>query len=93
MWGRIVEHQRGYRAEVAYPQRLRLTCFLCFIERGLEAERPALVARLTRGRLIPLCERHLSLARRYSFPVAEVLSAAKVERALLDAYAVDPLAV
>jgi hypothetical protein len=93
MWGRIVEHQRGYRAEIAYPQRLRLTCFLCFIERGLEADPPALVARLARGRLIPLCERHLAMARRYGLPLAEVLPASRVERALLDAYAVDPLAV
>jgi len=92
MWGRVVQHERGYRAEMGYPQRLRLTCFLCMVERGLEAERPAFVGRLRRGRLIPLCEEHLDLARRYNLPMVDVLDGRTVERALLDSYAVDPLA-
>jgi hypothetical protein len=91
MWGRVVEHERGYRAEMGYPQRLRLTCFLCLVERGLQAGRPRFVARLRRGRLIPLCEEHLDLARRYELPMVDVLDGRAVERALLDAYAVDPL--
>jgi hypothetical protein len=91
MWGRVVEHERGFRAEMGYPQRLRLTCFLCLVERGLQAGRPRFVARLRRGRLIPLCEEHLDLARRYELPMVDVLDGHAVERALLDAYAVDPL--
>lgn len=92
MWGRIVEHERGYRAEIGYPQRLRLMCFLCLVARGLEAERPRFVARLRRGRLVPLCDEHLDLARRYELPMVEVLAGRRVEGALLDAYAVEPLA-
>jgi hypothetical protein len=91
MWGRIVQHERGYRAEMGYPQRLRLACFLCLAARGLGSDRPGFVARLRRGRLIPLCDEHLDLARRYDLPILEVLQARTVERALLDAYAVDPL--
>jgi hypothetical protein len=93
MWGRVVEHERGYRAEMGYPQRLRLACFLCMVEHGLGSDRPGFVARLRRGRLIPLCGEHLELARRYDLPIVDVLSGAAVERALLDAYAVDLLAV
>jgi hypothetical protein len=93
MWGRVVQHDRGYRAELAYPQRLRLTCFLCVVDRGLESERPAFAARMRRGRLVPLCETHLALAERYDFPILDVLDGRTVERALLDAYAVDPLGV
>jgi hypothetical protein len=93
MWGRVVQHDRGYRAELAYPQRLRLTCFLCVVDRGLESERPGFVARMRRGRLVPLCEAHLALAERYDFPMVDVLDGRIVERALLDAYAVDPLGV
>jgi hypothetical protein len=93
LWGRVVQHDRGYRAELAYPQRLRLTCFLCVVDQGLESARPSFVARVRRGRLVPLCEAHLALAERYDFPIAGVLDGRMVERALLDAYAVDPLGV
>ena len=91
LWGRIVQHDRGYRAELAYPQRLRLTCFLCVVDHGLESERPTFVARMRRGRLVPLCDAHLELARRYRLPMLDVLNGRTVERALLDAYGVDPL--
>jgi hypothetical protein len=93
MWGRVVQHERGYRAEMGYPQRLRLLCFLCLAERGLDAGRPRFVARLRHGRLIPLCDDHLDLARRYELPIRGVMDGVAVERALLDAYAVDTLAV
>jgi hypothetical protein len=93
MWGRVVQHERGYRAEMGYPQRLRLLCFLCLAERGLDAGRPRFVARLRHGRLIPLCDDHLDLARRYELPIRGVMDGVAVEQALLDAYAVDALAV
>src|SRR5690242_8713747 len=32
LWGRLVEHSRGYRAEAAYPTRIRLVCVACLSE-------------------------------------------------------------
>jgi hypothetical protein len=92
MWGRVVEHRFGYRAEFAYPQRLRLTCFLCFWQWGARGSGPCdVVARRRGGRLVPLCVPDLQLCRRYGYPVRGVLDAPDVERSLLAAYAVDVL--
>jgi hypothetical protein len=92
MWGRIVEHSAGFRAELAYPQRLRLVCFVCFWRGGpnqpTECE---VVARRRGGRLVPLCGPDLELCRRYGYPVDRLLPARAVEQALLSAYAVDVL--
>ena len=30
LWGRVIEHEHGFRAQYAYPQRLRLICQFCF---------------------------------------------------------------
>jgi hypothetical protein len=30
LWGRVIEHEHGFRAQFAYPQRLRLICQFCF---------------------------------------------------------------
>jgi hypothetical protein len=92
LWGRLVEHDHGYRAELAYPQRLALVCYLCLWRRGPGDCAPDVVVRLRWGRLVPLCDEHVALSRRYGFPVPELLSTRAVERALLDRYAVDPLA-
>jgi hypothetical protein len=93
LWGRVVEHEHGFRAQLAYPQRLRLICYLCFWRRGVSSPcTPDVVVRLRGGRLVPLCEEHLELSRRYDFPVPGLLHPRVVERALLDRYAVDPLA-
>ena len=92
LWGRVAEHAEGYRAELGYPQRIALICPLCFWQWG--AKRlfpPAVVVRHRGGRMIPLCEAHLELCRRYGYPVRVVVDPAGVERSLLDAYAVDPL--
>lgn len=92
LWGRVLEHELGYRAELAYPQRLALICPLCFWQRGLERSNPPEhVVRHRGGRMVPLCGPHLDLSRRYGYPVRRVLDAPVVERALLDAYAVDLL--
>jgi hypothetical protein len=92
LWGRVLEHELGYRAEVGYPQRLALICPLCFWQWGVEhSERPAVVARRRGGRMVPLCDAHLELCRRYGYPLRRLLDARVVERALLDAYAVDVL--
>ncbi len=29
LWGTVVEHERGWRARLAYPARLRLVCSMC----------------------------------------------------------------
>jgi hypothetical protein len=91
LWGRVVEHELGYRAELAYPQRLALVCSLCFWQWGAGSTRPSLVSRRRSGRLVPLCEEHVELCRRYGYPLRRLLDARAVERALLDAYAVDVL--
>lgn len=91
MWGRIVEHERGFRAEYAYPQRIRLICRPCFWQRSLGRADPGLVARLPRGRMLPLCEPHLDLAVRNRIRPREIVAAHEVERELLDTYGVDVL--
>jgi hypothetical protein len=92
LWGRIVEHAAGYRAELAYPQRLRLVCFVCFWREGPDHPRACeVVVHRRGGRLAPLCEPHLDLCRRYDYPVRRLLPASRVEQALLSAYAVDVL--
>ncbi|HXF37052.1 MAG TPA: hypothetical protein VNO17_07715, partial [Actinomycetota bacterium] len=90
LWGRVVEHAGGYRAEQAYPQRLRLACPRCLVERGETAVAGLFHATgwrslLATGELVALCRHHAG-------PLADRLEDPRpVERALLDAYAVDPL--
>jgi hypothetical protein len=92
LWGRVVEHLHGYRAEYGYPQRVALVCALCFWQWGAgPSHAPDLVLRRRGGSLVPLCEPHLALTRRHGDPARHVLGAAEVERALLDAYAIDVL--
>lgn len=92
LWGRVVEHAFGFRAEYAYPQRLRLVCFVCFWQWGAELTRPCeVVVRRPRGRLVPLCAPDAELCRRYGYPMRRLLDAHEVEQSLLDAYAVDLL--
>ena len=92
LWGRIVEHERGFRAALAYPQRLRLLCYLCFTLWGRNGPGECeVVVRHRGGRMVPLCEPHLELSRRYGYPVPRILSARAIESELLATYAVDPL--
>lgn len=92
LWGRVAEHQHGYRAEFGYAQRLGLICQLCFWQRGAEASNACdVVVRHRGGRMVPLCLSHLDLCRRYGYPARRILEAPSVERALLDVYGVDPL--
>ena len=92
LWGRVVQHEHGFRASLAYPQRLRLVCYLCFSLWGRRAPgEPAVVVRHRGGRMVPLCEPHLELSRRYGYRVPRILAAGAVESALLATYAVDPL--
>jgi hypothetical protein len=92
LWGRVIEHELGYRAELGYPQRLALICPLCFWQWGADGSHiPVVVARRRGGRMVPLCEAHVELCRRYGYPLRRLHDARTVERALLDAYAVDVL--
>ncbi|MGH2590268.1 MAG: hypothetical protein ACRDGW_05665 [Actinomycetota bacterium] len=92
LWGRVAEHQHGYRAEFGYAQRLGLICQLCFWQRGAAASNACdVVVRHRGGRMVPLCVTHLELSRRYGYPTRRILEAHDVERALLDAYGVDPM--
>jgi hypothetical protein len=92
LWGRIVEHEHGFRAALAYPQRLRLLCYLCFTLWGRNGPGDCeVVVRHRGGRMVPLCGPHLELSRRYGYRVPMILSARAIESELLATYAVDPL--
>lgn len=87
-----MEHEHGFRASFAYPQRLRLVCYLCFSLWGRRAPGDCeVVVRHRGGRMVPLCEPHLELSRRYGYRVPRVLPARPVRSALLATYAVDLL--
>ena len=91
LWGRVIEHDLGYRAEFAYPQRLRLVCLLCFWQRGRQGGLPERVAVIDHGRMLPLCEPHLATAVDYGLRSRRILDAASVQSALQATYAVDVL--
>jgi hypothetical protein len=92
LWGRIIEHDLGYRSEFAYPQRLRLVCPICFWWRGPERADPLVVAVGRRGPMMPLCEEHLSISAACGFVVRHARPVTEVRAALLSTYAVDLLA-
>ena len=82
MWGRVVEHDRGTRAALAYPSRLRLVCGPCLAERRGPVDPVEVV---TRGEdLEPVCARHLD-------PGERGRPAAEVQQELLGTYAVEVL--
>jgi hypothetical protein len=93
LWGRVIEHDLGFRAEFAYPQRLRLVCHVCLWRWGLRHAECDVVARMERGRLVPLCSEHLALSVRCGVRFRSVGVAREVHRELLSGYAVDPLPV
>jgi hypothetical protein len=91
LWGRVVEHERGWRAAFAYPSRLRLVCAMCaWFEPGPGT--PAVVHGFS-GRLYTLCDTHRGGIQvpdgRRSMPTD--LEPRELQRRLLDAYAVDLL--
>jgi hypothetical protein len=92
LWGRIVEHELGFRAQFGYPQRLGLVCFLCFWRWGPLRCRAEIVGHFGRGRLMPLCEEHFRAALRYGMTPASRLDAEAVDQALRETYSVDALA-
>jgi hypothetical protein len=93
LWGRVVEHDLGYRARFGYPQRVRLVCRFCFWQWGPLGRPPEVVAWFPRDELIPMCEAHLVTARHNGMRPRSLLAASAVEQTLRERYAVDPLAI
>jgi hypothetical protein len=91
LWGRVIEHDFGFRAQFAYPQLLTLVCQFCFWQWGTHGLSPHLVGWFPRDVLMPLCETHLEQARRYGMEPRRLLNADEIEIRLRDTYAVDPL--
>lgn len=91
LWGRVIEHERGYRARFAYPQRVRLICQFCFWQWGTRAPAPEIVGWYPGGHLVPFCPWHLTITRRIGLQPRWVLPAQEVEQNLRDRYAVDLL--
>jgi hypothetical protein len=92
LWGRVVQHARGWRGEFAYPQRLALVCHACSFQRGVMRARADSVTSYRDGRLVALCGRHLRITRECDRDRFHVLPAEEILAALLDGYAVDRLA-
>ena len=93
LWGRVIEHEHGYRAQFAYPQRMRLICQFCFWKSGARRSEADHVGWFPHDELMPLCDEHLAVARRNGVSPRLVLAAGAVSQRLLDTYAVDALAV
>jgi len=91
-WGRVIEHELGYRAQFGYPQRVALVRQFCFWLWGPHGTRPAIVGWLQRDELIPFCWPHLEQAQRYGMEPRRLLSADEVDLRLRETYAVDMLA-
>jgi hypothetical protein len=82
IWGRLVEHESGFRAEFGYPSRLRLVCGPCW---GSGAFDPSVVRiqRTGRGTILALCERHARNA------AVNDVAPDRLQQRLLTTYAVD----
>jgi hypothetical protein len=91
LWGRVIEHEVGYRAQYGYPQRLTLVCQFCFWQWGSLGSRPAVVGWFPRDQLVPLCWPHTEVAQRYGMEPRRLLSAPAVDLRLRETYAVDAL--
>jgi hypothetical protein len=94
LWGTIVEHMLGYRAQFGYPLLVSLVCPICFWQLGPARSRtPVVVAALGRSQSMPLCDRHLNTASAVGLPVHRLASADDVLDALLDIYGVKELSL
>lgn len=85
VWGRLIEHESGMRAEFAYPDRLRLICGPCW-EAGTFTPSVTRMTETARGSLLGLCEHHATGQGGVgSSPIV-------IQQELLDTCAVDPMA-
>ena len=92
LWGRVIEHEHGYRARFAYPQSVRLICQFCFWQDSGEGSQPDVVASYARDLLVPMCVHHLGVAEANGMRPRRILPAAIVDLRLRETYAVDALA-
>lgn len=91
LWGRVVEHELGYRGELGYPQRLRLVCPECLWWPPSPGSSADVVAVLPRGLAVPLCNAHLVIANESGLTIRSLRSAHEIESRLLSTYRVDLL--
>ena len=91
LWGRVIEHESGYRAQYAYPQLVTLVCQFCFWQWGSHGIQPDVVGWFPRDQLVPLCWTHLEQAQRYGMEPRRLLQAQEIDLRLRETYAVDPL--
>jgi len=91
LWGRVIEHDHGYRAQYAYPQLVTLICQFCFWQWGSHGVSPDVVGWFSRDELVPLCWGHLEQAQRYGMEPRRLLPAGEIDLGLRETYAVDPL--
>lgn len=92
LWGRVIEHELGFRGQFAYPQRISLVCQFCMWLWGPHGSKPDVVGWFPRDELVPLCGAHLEVASRYGMEPRGTLDADEIDQRLRDRYAVDPLA-
>jgi hypothetical protein len=92
LWGRVIQHSLGWRAEFAYPQRLGLVCHVCLSQRGVTGPDPGSVIAYPDGHLVAVCAHHLSITRECDSDRFDVLPGREILASLLDDYAVDRLA-
>jgi hypothetical protein len=85
LWGRVIEHRRGYRAELAYPERLRLVCGRCLRQRVRAV--PEAVVPVEGGAFVAACARHAGSL----WGAGPVSGVEQVEAELLSVYAVEVL--
>jgi hypothetical protein len=86
LWGKVIEHERGFRAKYAYPARLRLICAVC-LRRGSGEATPFVVHHVDgSGVMIAACRFHDD-----EIPPGTVLDPDDVLEAVLSRYAVDVL--
>jgi hypothetical protein len=93
LWGRVIEHELGYRGRFGYPQRVRLVCQFCFWQWGAigPAPSPSVVGWFPREELVPMCDVHVEIAHRYGMRPRALLDGPDVDQALRATYRVDPL--
>jgi hypothetical protein len=87
MWGRVIEHTKGWRGEFAYPARMRLICVWCLWSGRLPGIPEAVLDR--DGWLRPVCGAH----RAHPQATGEELAVHPLEQEMLDTYGVDLLPV
>ena len=91
LWGRVIEHDLGFRAQYGYPQRVGLICQFCFWQWGQLGSAPAIVGWFPRDELVPFCWPHLEVAARYGMEPRRLLPAHEIDLRLRETYGVDAL--